>query len=85
MAQNPDQQMVSIKDLRSNLAEYINMAKEGKEIMVTSHGRPQVKMISAIEKKKRIIGLMKGQIPQIPEDAWEFPDYLTDMMEGKAE
>ena len=38
---------------------------------------------SANKNKKRVIGLLKDQVPQIPDDAWDFPEDLTDMMEGR--
>jgi prevent-host-death family protein len=77
-------QTINVTELRDNLAAYLTAAEGGQELIVTSHGHAVAK-ISPIEKPRRVLGLLKGKIGPQPVDAWDFPDDLTDIMEGKIE
>ena len=76
-------QTINVTELRDNLASYLNAAEHGQEVIVTSHGRAVAK-ITPVERPRRILGLLKGKIGPQPADAWDFPDDLTDLMEGKS-
>jgi len=73
---------INVTQLRDNLASYLAAADRGQEVIVTSQGRPVAK-ISPIERPRRMLGLLKGKIGPQAADAWDFPDDLTDIMEGK--
>ena len=82
MRQGP--QTVNVKQLRENLATYLELAQRGHEVIVTSHGHAVAK-IGPMTKVPRIPGILKGKITIPSDDAWDFPDDLTDIMEGKTE
>lgn len=75
---------INVSQLRDNLATYLSAAEQGQEVIVTSHGRAVAK-ISPVEQPRRALGLLKGKIGPQSADAWDFPDDLTDIMEGKTE
>lgn len=77
-------QTINVSQLRDNLAAYLSAAERGQEVMVTNHGRVVAKL-SPVEQPRRKLGLLKGKIGPQPDDAWEFPGDLTDIMEGKVE
>lgn len=77
-------QTINVSQLRDNLAAYLNAAEHGQEVIVTNHGRAVAK-ISPVEQPRRSLGLLKGKIGPQPPEAWDFPDDLTDIMEGRTE
>ena len=78
-----EQHRVSIKELRTHLSDYLAMAQQGQEVVVTNHGRAMVKLCPM--KKQRVPGVLKGKITPQPADAWEFPADLAAIMEGEIE
>lgn len=75
---------INVTQLRDNLASYLAAVDRGEEVIVTSQGRAVAK-ISPIEPPRRVLGLLKGKIGPQAADGWDFPDDLTDIMEGKTE
>jgi prevent-host-death family protein len=76
-------QQVSIKELRAHLAEYLALAQQGQEVVVTNHGRAMARLSPV--NTERVPGVLKGRISQQPEDAWEFPEGITAIMEGEVD
>ena len=74
---------INVTQLRDNLATYLHAAEQGQEVIVTSHGRAVAK-IAPVEQPRRVLGLLKSRIGPQPVDAWDFPEDLTDLMEGKS-
>lgn len=74
---------VNVKQLRDNLASYIDMAEQGREVVVTSHGREVAKLVPATEIRPRaeFFGAMAGKII-IAEDFDETPAEVVAAMEG---
>jgi prevent-host-death family protein len=77
-------QTINVTQLRDNLASYLSAAEQGQEVIVTSHGRAVAK-IAPVDRPRRQLGALKGKIGPQPADAWDFPDDLTDLMEGNLE
>ena len=76
---------ISITQFRDQLASFIDLAQKGREIVLTSHGKSVAKLGPAGQAASRKPGLLKGKIGPIPDDAWDMPENLIEIMEGKAE
>ena len=76
---------ISITQFRDQLASFIDLAQKGREIVLTSHGKSVAKLGPASQVASRKPGLLKGKIGPIPVDAWDMPENLIEIMEGKAE
>ncbi len=76
---------ISITQFRDSLATYIDLAKKGQEVVLTNHGKSVAKLGPTTDATPRKPGILKGKIGPIPADAWDMPDDLIDIMEGKAE
>jgi prevent-host-death family protein len=76
-------QTINVTQLRDNLAFYLSAVERGQEVIVISRGRAVAK-ISPVERPRRALGALKGKIGPQPDEAWTFPEDLTDLMEGKA-
>lgn len=56
---------VNISELRSNLLSYLNKAKEGHEIIVTSHGETLATIVPPTDRNK----LAKAKLKQLAKTA----------------
>ncbi len=45
------QQMINLRQANQNLSKYIQLLKEGDEIVITKHGKAVAKLVSISEKK----------------------------------
>jgi prevent-host-death family protein len=81
-----EKSVVSVRDLRENLASYLTQASHGKEVVVTSHGKEIAKLVAAKKKLPlaKAYGAGRGQIVMSP-DFDETPQDLIDAMEGRDE
>jgi prevent-host-death family protein len=50
---------VNISELRANLLNYLNKAKEGHEIFITSHGETLATIVPPIDRKKQAKARLK--------------------------
>jgi len=75
--------MVNVRELRDNLASYLNQASHGDEVTVTSHGKPIAKIVPAVTRTPRaaLFGIMRGRITIAP-DFDNTPDDIIDAMES---
>jgi prevent-host-death family protein len=76
---------ISITQFRDQLASYIEIARNGGEVVLTSHGKSVAKLCPSDEPAPRKPGILKGKIGPIPDDVWDMPDDLIEIMEGRAE
>ena len=49
---------VGVRDLKAKLSEYLNIAKQGNEIIVTDHGKPIARLIKEPVKQKSTLEKM---------------------------
>jgi len=64
--------VANIYEAKTHLSRLIQKSLEGEEVIIAKSGKPLVKLIPAVEAKKRVkFGLLKGQI-RIAEDFDEF-------------
>jgi prevent-host-death family protein len=77
---------VHVRELRDNLAFYLNQVSHGDEVTVTSHGKPIAKIVPTLSKKPRsaLFGAMRGQITMAA-DFDRTPDDMIDAMEDLGE
>ena len=75
---------VSVKQLRENLASYLSAASSGTEVIVTSHGKPLVKIVPFEIKRPRreARGLLRNKITMTA-DFDMLPDEIIAAMEGR--
>lgn len=69
--------MVNMHEAKSQLSKLIEQATSGEEVIIARAGKPVVKLLP-IEKKKRVLGILKGKLPDLPADFDEVtPEYLA--------
>jgi len=70
---------INVSTLRENLAAYINKAKDGEEISITSHGHELARLVPAEKKQEKSKSKLKalgktaviGDILSPIDDEWE--------------
>lgn len=88
LANNIIMKTVSIHDAKTNLSKYIAAAKQGEQIYIGSHGKPEVKLAfispAISDKKPRRLGLLKGKISVSPDAFTKKTDKeIADLMYGE--
>ena len=70
---------VNISELRANLLSYLNKAKQGDEIVITSHGEILATIVPPVDKNQQAKAKLKllaknaviGDIVSPTEDTWD--------------
>ncbi len=60
---------VSVRELKSRLSEYLNLAEAGEEVIITSHRRPVARLVRA--RREEIRGDLKETLNAIPGVHWQ--------------
>lgn len=69
--------IMSLTDTKAHFSAVVNQVIAGDEIIVERMGMPVVKIVPYVpQKKKSIIGLMKGQVT-VPKDFDEWPEDIA--------
>ncbi len=75
---------VNIYAAKTHLSRLIDQVNAGEEIVITRHGRPVARLVSAGTAKPRLPGLLEGQGYWIADDFdAPLPDDLLDLFEGR--
>ncbi|HTT85666.1 MAG TPA: type II toxin-antitoxin system prevent-host-death family antitoxin [Rhizomicrobium sp.] len=75
---------VNFREFRENLSRYLREARDGAEIVVTSHGREVARVVppvSIARQRAKFLGMFKGRLQMAP-DFDETAAELIDEMEG---
>jgi len=51
---------ISVSELRANLTNVIDEVKNGKTILITSHGKPVAQIIPSSDRRKEVIAKLKA-------------------------
>jgi len=76
--------VVNIHAAKTHLSRLVDQAAAGEEIVIARAGKPVARLVQLEEKpKKRILGLLKGQL-KIPKDFDDpLPDEILALFEGE--
>ncbi|MFL6675585.1 MAG: type II toxin-antitoxin system Phd/YefM family antitoxin [Massilia sp.] len=75
---------VDIGDARTNLADLVEAARKGEEIVISKAGRPAVRLVAVqVPKVVRRPGAMKGRIRVADDFDAPLPDQIQATFEGK--
>jgi prevent-host-death family protein len=72
----------SYRDFRDHLADYLRRARDGEEIVVTSHGEPMARLLPPQSPQRLRLGSLEGKL-RVPDSIVEgTPDDIIAAMEG---
>jgi len=74
--------IVNISEAKANFSKLIDMAYHGEEVIIAKNNLPLVDLVVHQEKKKRVLGLLAGQII-IPEDFLDENDDINALFYGE--
>lgn len=70
---------VNIAKLKAELSSYIKLVEKGKEVIVTDHKKPVIKLVPVDKKKTPRLQVIKATRPISDLKDLEFPDPAPDM------
>lgn len=70
--------IVNVSEAKTDLSKLINMAYHGEKIIIAKNNLPLVELVIYKPKKKRELGLLKGQI-KIPDDFIDEDKQINEM------
>lgn len=76
--------IVNLSEAKAKLSKLVDMAYHGEEVIIAKNNLPLVKLVAHYPKKKRKLGLLKGQI-DIPDDFLDEDEEINDMFYGDPE
>ena len=68
--------IINISEAKANLSKLVDMAYHGEEVIIAKNNLPLVELIIHTRKKKRQLGLLKGQI-DIPDNFLDEDDDIN--------
>jgi prevent-host-death family protein len=81
----PLPQPVNIADAKARLAELVQRAARGEEIVITRNGKPQARLVPLSPSAPRIPGRGAGQWKIVGDFNEPLPNELLDAFEGRTE
>lgn len=75
------QETASIAEFRHHLADYIEKAREGVAVVLTSRGEPVARLMPLERQRKMPFGALAGRVTMAP-DFTQTPDEVIDAMEA---
>ena len=77
---------INIHDAKTHFSRLVDRAAAGEEIIIAKAGKPVARLVPlapAEKPKKRVLGLLAGQITLSDDFDAPLPDDLLDMFEGR--
>ncbi len=75
--------IINISEAKTNLSKLVDMAFHGEEVIIAKNNLPLVELVIHKPRKKRELGLLKGQI-KIPENFMDEDEQINDMFYGES-
>ena len=75
--------IINVSEAKTNLSKLIEMAYHGEEVIIAKNNLPLVELVIHKPKKKRELGLLKGQI-KIPDTFMDEDEEINAMFYGES-
>ncbi|MEO1889722.1 MAG: type II toxin-antitoxin system prevent-host-death family antitoxin [Cycloclasticus sp.] len=74
--------IINISEAKANLSKLVEMAYHGEEVVIAKNNLPLVDLVIHKPKKKRVLGLLAGEI-SIPSDFLEEDSEISGLFYGE--
>jgi prevent-host-death family protein len=75
--------IINVSEAKTNLSKLVDMAYHGEEVIIAKNNLPLVELVIHKPKKKRTLGLLKGQI-KIPDNFMDEDEEINAMFYGES-